>query len=79
MTEEGHEDQFPPRRLSACCGFGQETFAGGAGNGQDAPISAVRRGIIELPSSTPKVPFIIAPADGGALVKRTFAADFSIC
>ena len=42
MTEEGHEDQFPPRRLSACCGFGQETFAGGAGNGQDAPISALR-------------------------------------
>ena len=44
MTEEGHEDQFPPRRLSACCGFGQETFAGGAGNGQDAPIPAIRRG-----------------------------------
>ena len=47
MTEEGHEDQFPPRRLSACCGFGQETFAGGAGNGQDAPIPAVGRAAME--------------------------------
>ena len=39
---EGHEDQFPPPRLSAGCGFRKETFAGAHSNGRDAPIPAVR-------------------------------------
>jgi hypothetical protein len=34
---KGHEEQLPPQRLSGCCRFGQETFAGAAGNGRDAP------------------------------------------
>ena len=42
MTSLGHEDQFPPLRLSARYPFGQETFAGVRGNGRDAPIGAVR-------------------------------------
>jgi hypothetical protein len=37
----GHEDQFPPRRLSARCWFSQGTFAGARGNVRDAPISVV--------------------------------------
>ena len=39
---EGHEDQFPPPRLSAGCGFRKETFAGAHGNGRDAPIPDLR-------------------------------------
>jgi acetyl esterase/lipase len=39
---EGHEDQFPPPRLSAGCGFRKEPFAGAHSNGRDAPIPAVR-------------------------------------
>jgi len=34
----GQEDQFPPPRLSAGCGFRKETFAGAHGNGRVAPI-----------------------------------------
>ena len=33
----GHEDAFPPPRLSARCRFSQDTFAGTRGNGRDAP------------------------------------------
>ena len=43
----GHKEQLPPPRLSDCCRFGQETFAGAHGNGRDAPISAVRHGAIK--------------------------------
>ena len=35
----GQEDAFPRPRLSACCGFGEGTFAGTRDNGQDAPIA----------------------------------------
>jgi hypothetical protein len=28
MAEMGHEDAFPPPRLSVRCGFSQRTFAG---------------------------------------------------
>jgi len=37
----GHEDAFPPPRLSVRCRFSQGTFAGTRGNGRDAPIPAV--------------------------------------
>jgi hypothetical protein len=33
----GHEDAFPPPRLSGRCRFSQGTFAGTRGNGEDAP------------------------------------------
>jgi hypothetical protein len=34
----GHEERFPPTRLSAGCGFRKETVAGMRRNGRDAPI-----------------------------------------
>jgi hypothetical protein len=40
----GHEERFPPTRLSAGCGFRKETIAGMRRNGSLAPIPAVRRG-----------------------------------
>jgi hypothetical protein len=43
MTAMGHEDPFPPPRLSARYVIRQETFAGTHGNGRDAPIAAVPR------------------------------------
>jgi hypothetical protein len=39
----GHEERFPPTRLSAGCGFRKETIAGMRRNGRDAPIPAVQR------------------------------------
>ena len=38
----GHEDAFPPPRLSVGCRFNQRTFAGMRRNGRDAPLTAVR-------------------------------------
>jgi hypothetical protein len=37
----GHEERFPPTRLSAGCGFIKETIAGMRRNGRDAPEPAV--------------------------------------
>jgi hypothetical protein len=37
----GHEERFPPTRLSAGCGFRKETIAGMRGNDEVAPIAAV--------------------------------------
>ena len=34
----GHEDPFPPTRLSVGCGFRKETIAGMRRNGRDAPL-----------------------------------------
>src|SRR5580704_7387881 len=42
-SAQGHEDAFPPPRLSGRCRFSQGTFAGTRGNGEDAPIPAVPR------------------------------------
>jgi len=41
MTAWGHKERLPPSRLSGCCRFRQETFAGTHGNGRDAPFAAV--------------------------------------
>src|SRR6516164_1758 len=38
----GHEEQFPPTRLSAGYGFRKETLAGARRNGRDAPFAGVR-------------------------------------
>jgi hypothetical protein len=37
MSQLGHEERFPPTRLSAGCGFRKETIAGMRRNGRDAP------------------------------------------
>jgi hypothetical protein len=63
MTAKGHEERFPPTRLSAGCGFRKETIAGMRRNGRDAPLPAVRRttgpvdqrSFIEAPLSVPIV------------------------
>src|SRR5215470_3048257 len=39
----GHEDAFPPPRLSVGFGFIKKTFAGTRGTEQDAPIAATTR------------------------------------
>ena len=43
----GHEERFPPTRLSAGYGFRKETIAGVRHNERDAPISAIFRPPIE--------------------------------
>jgi hypothetical protein len=35
----GHEERFPPARLSAGCGFRKETIAGMRRDGRDAPFA----------------------------------------
>jgi hypothetical protein len=42
MTASGHEERFPPTRLSAGCGFRKETIAGMRRNGRDAPKAVIR-------------------------------------
>ena len=42
-SAQGHEERFPPTRLSAGYGFRKETIAGMRRNGRDAPKPAVRR------------------------------------
>ena len=37
VTAMGHEERFPPTKLSAGCGFRKETIAGMRRNGRDAP------------------------------------------
>ena len=41
MAGQGHEERFPPTRLSAGRGFRKETIAGMRRNGRDAPKAAV--------------------------------------
>jgi hypothetical protein len=48
----GHEDPFPPPRLSARYVIRQETFAGTHGNGRDAPEAVMRVIAIEPRGST---------------------------
>jgi hypothetical protein len=54
MTAKGHEERFPPTRLSVGCGFRKETIAGMRRNGRDAPIPVVRVTTMEPRQSTPK-------------------------
>jgi hypothetical protein len=56
---KGHQDAFPPPRLSVRCRFSQGTVAGTRGNGRDAPIPAVRGTEIEWQGSDPKLPFVL--------------------
>jgi hypothetical protein len=48
----GHEERFPPTRLSAGCGFRKETIAGMRRNGRDAPKAAICTRGIELAGLT---------------------------
>jgi hypothetical protein len=50
----GHEEQFPPPRLSARYVIRKQTVAATRGNGRDAPIRVIREAAIELARSTPK-------------------------
>jgi transposase len=81
MTEKGHEERFPPRRLSAGCGFRKETIAGMRRNGRDAPIP-------DLPALNPErggYPWLpraragpIMPAlCGRSLLRSHFAEHFA--
>src|SRR6516164_8456004 len=74
MTAQGHEDRFPPTRLSAVYGFGKQTIAGGR-NGRDAPITAILRRTWQLArptraNSRPCLRII------RSMKKRPFALDF---
>ena len=46
-SAKGHEDPFPPPGLAGRYVIRQETLAGMRGNGQDAPIPAVRANTID--------------------------------
>jgi hypothetical protein len=48
----GHEDQFPPLRLSARCRLDDATFAGMGGKEEDAPKTAIHTRRVELAAST---------------------------
>jgi hypothetical protein len=37
----GHEERFPPTKLSAGCGFRKETIAGMRRNERDAPSTVI--------------------------------------
>ena len=52
MAAKRHEDAFPPPRLSGRSRFSQGTFAGTRGNGEDAPLPAVRAATIGRLKST---------------------------
>jgi hypothetical protein len=54
MTATGHEERFPPPRLSDRYGFSKETVARVPGTDRDAPIPAVRAATIEPLESTLK-------------------------
>ena len=47
----GHEERFPPTRLSAGCGFRKETIAAMRRNGRDAPKAAVSANAIGPPAT----------------------------
>jgi hypothetical protein len=41
MAAQGHEERFPPTRLSDGCGFRKETIVGMRRNGRDAPFAGL--------------------------------------
>ena len=45
MAAPGHEERFPPTRLSAGCGFRKETIAGMRRNERDAPNAVIPRDV----------------------------------
>jgi len=63
----GHEDAFPPPRLSARSAIRMQAFAGTCGNEEDAPKAAICARWNELAGSTPKAGFLLA-RDGSSPV-----------
>ncbi len=61
--------------LNARCLIRQETFGGTLGNGQDAPIAAIRATAIEPSASTPDCPLITAPAGGQRIRAQHFVGS----
>jgi hypothetical protein len=59
---KGHEERFPPTRLSAGCGFRKETIAGMRRNGRDAPEAVVRRQAENLSGLTLNLSFKLSGA-----------------
>jgi hypothetical protein len=57
VAASGHEDAFPPTKLSNRSRLGKPTFAGTRGNEQDAPIPAARLTTIDREQVDPKLPF----------------------
>jgi len=51
----GHEERFPPSRLSGRYRFNQRTFAGKRGNGREAPLAVIRRRCAHRPNRQPMV------------------------
>jgi len=70
-------ERFSPPRASGRCRFGEGTFASTHGNGQDAPIPAVRETTIEPQGSTLTRPSRRRQQTVGSAEKRTFAPDFT--
>jgi hypothetical protein len=52
MTSMGHEERFPPTRLSVGCGFRKETIAGMRRNERDAPKPVIPATATKPPGST---------------------------
>jgi len=73
----GHEERFPPTRLSAGCGFRKETIAGSRGNERDAPIAVLLCSHAEWRGSTLTRPSRRRQQTVGSAEKRTFAPDFT--
>ena len=72
----GHEERFPPPRLSAGYRFGKETIAGMRRNGRDAPpIAAIPPTVIGTPGSGPKGSQFCRPLFGrsGSFMNRDSA------
>src|SRR6478736_8925314 len=47
-SRNGHEERFPPTRLSAGCRFRKETIDGMRRNGRDAPFPVIRGTTVRL-------------------------------
>ena len=64
MAGEGHEERFPPPRLSVGCELRKETIAGRRRNGRDAPILDLPVLAPERAGSTPFETLMPPPAAG---------------
>ena len=51
-SASGHEDAFPPPKLSGRCRFSQETFVGTRVNARDAPLADIDVTTISRPRAT---------------------------
>jgi len=60
----GHEERFPPKRMSAGCGFRKKTIVGMRGNGRDAPIADLHA---------------VAPEWEGSVLKRGLLGRLFAC